>query len=93
MALVDRKRYGGWASVWNVDSESTPNKTYLVVLGVMFASCSCPDHLYRGRECKHIMRVRAFENDVAVAVAEENPDLTGPIVEAFKAGVEVGKSL
>ena len=43
---------------WIVSSESTPNKTYEVVrVGDRFA-CSCPNHIYRGRQCKHIRKIK-----------------------------------
>ena len=45
---------------WVVPSESTPNKQYEVVrVGDLFA-CSCPDAVYRDRECKHIRKIKAM---------------------------------
>jgi len=40
------------ASQWNSD------KSYIVDLAKR--DCSCPDHLYRGGDCKHILAVKAF---------------------------------
>ena len=45
---------------WVVQSETTPSKQYEVVrVGDLFA-CSCPNHIYRNRQCKHILKIKAM---------------------------------
>jgi uncharacterized Zn finger protein len=38
-----------------VQSQSDPDTSYTV--DVQEASCTCPDHVYRGTTCKHLGRV------------------------------------
>ena len=59
-----------------VPSETVPNLTYLVGIDVMtdLYTCTCPDHTYRHRDCKHIRRVQARSRmgaDRALATARE----------------------
>ena len=43
---------------WFVQSESNPDKQYEVVrIGDKFV-CSCPDAMYRDRECKHCRMIK-----------------------------------
>ncbi len=58
--------YTSTAVVWYVPSDSTPGLTYSVtsrpgicpcgqkVEGIYH--CSCPDHIHRARDCKHVKR-------------------------------------
>lgn len=44
---------------WIVPSQSDPKRNYVVILNDDGSwSCECPDHKYRGRECKHIYAVK-----------------------------------
>jgi uncharacterized Zn finger protein len=50
---------GGTAEV---QSQSDPDKTYLVdidLADVTASSCECPDHVYRGTTCKHLLAAAA----------------------------------
>jgi hypothetical protein len=42
-------------------NRTTPNLTYLVGIDAQtdLYTCTCPDHIYRHRDCKHIKRVQA----------------------------------
>ena len=43
---------------WLVQSVSDPNKTYEIMkVGDRFV-CSCPDAMYRDRECKHCRMIK-----------------------------------
>ena len=39
--------------------EKSDGTVYSVHAGQDFATCSCPDAMYRARECKHVVLVRA----------------------------------
>ena len=46
-------------NTWVVPSETTDNKFYEITkVGDRFV-CSCPDCLYRERNCKHILKLKA----------------------------------
>ena len=46
-------------NTWTVPSETTDNKFYEITkVGDRFV-CSCPDCLYRERNCKHILKLKA----------------------------------
>jgi len=48
-----------YADQWNVGSHSDPSKFYTVSATVDGAfECSCPQWIYRRRECKHIQEVK-----------------------------------
>lgn len=53
---------------YRVESESEKGVVYDVVIrdGVYF--CTCPDFLYRLRECKHIKAVKAFRDGYEKAI-------------------------
>ncbi len=42
---------------WVIPSESETGKTYTVTKDVDAYSCSCPNWIYRRRQCKHILNV------------------------------------
>ncbi|MEM2747323.1 MAG: SWIM zinc finger family protein [Candidatus Caldarchaeum sp.] len=46
---------------WTVPSQSNPSVKYTVVFDGERFSCSCPDFMYRGRECKHVYAVKLSE--------------------------------
>ena len=46
-------------NTWKVPSETTDNTFYEITrVGDRFV-CSCPDCLYRERDCKHILKLKA----------------------------------
>lgn len=42
-----------------IDSHTTEGVTYEVRLTATGGTCTCPDHLHRQRECRHIQQARA----------------------------------
>ena len=45
-------------NTWTVPSETIDNTFYEITkVGDRFV-CSCPDHLYRNRVCKHILKIK-----------------------------------
>lgn len=42
-------------------SHTHKRKSYMVVRTGTQYRCSCPDHIFRGRECKHIVEFKAAE--------------------------------
>jgi len=45
---------------WNIKSDREIGKTYIVKLNVDGTwACNCPDHMYRDRDCKHILRAQS----------------------------------
>ncbi|MEM2922240.1 MAG: hypothetical protein QXF26_08000 [Candidatus Bathyarchaeia archaeon] len=69
MTVTRKPRLGSWpiygskekkyADQWNVGSHSDPSKFYTVSLTVDGDyECSCPQWIYRRRECKHIQEVK-----------------------------------
>lgn len=43
--------------IWFVPSQSSPTKTYQVMLRLDKSTCTCPDFVERGIKCKHIFSV------------------------------------
>ena len=81
--------YPKTAVVWYVPSDSTPGLTYAVTSrpGVCpcgqkvdgLYHCSCPDHIHRARDCKHVRR--ALHGHAPAAVVSV-PVRLRPITEA-----------
>lgn len=46
-------------STFYIDSFTTEGTTYEVTLTTQGGTCTCPDHIHRQRECRHIRQARA----------------------------------
>ena|SRR5690242_6745181 len=55
-----------------VPSASDPTRDYVVEQHPTHLSCTCKDHFYRGRRCKHIAAVVAHKQRVQLAVARQS---------------------
>ncbi len=51
--------------VYRVPSETTRDQWYTVDL--VAGTCTCPDHDFRDRRCKHIVEAEDYERDQAIA--------------------------
>jgi hypothetical protein len=49
---------GKETQTWEVPSERDPNTSYIVKRAGDKWSCSCPNFLFRGEECKHIKKIK-----------------------------------
>jgi len=74
---------------WIVPSQTDPRRNYVVMLNDDGSwSCDCPDHRYRGRECKHIYAVKLM---LGMAGAELAADAHGGLKpRALASSIEVG---
>lgn len=41
---------------WTAESDKGIHE-YLIAMNADFQYCTCPDHQYRGRVCKHMLRI------------------------------------
>jgi SWIM zinc finger len=55
-----------------VPSANDPTRYYVVEQHPTHLSCTCKDHFYRGRRCKHIAAVVAHKQRVQLAVARQS---------------------
>ena len=60
--LIEKKE----VQTWEVPSESDPNTIYIVKKTKEGWECSCPSFLFRGKECKHIKKVKGGEKNLEV---------------------------
>ncbi len=65
---------GEWR-VYRVPSESTRGRWYTVDL--VARTCTCPDHEFRDRRCKHIVEAEDYERDQAAACASARELVVG----------------
>ena len=80
--VLEAKIYSG---KWSVPSSSEPNKTYTVSLTEDGDwECSCPQWIYRRRECKHIQQVKNSPIGAIAKSAKKKGQLTfGDMVEGL----------
>ncbi|MEM3742813.1 MAG: helicase-related protein [Nitrososphaerota archaeon] len=65
---------------WSVPSETVQGREYVVrLLDDGRYTCTCPDHVYRRRECKHIRRIR-MEYEVEELELLESTIVKNPLV-------------
>lgn len=58
-AVVEIEEPTATPKFWNIPSESDIDKEYIVRLDTNgIWTCSCPDHMYRLKDCKHIMKAQ-----------------------------------
>ena len=62
------------ARQWLVRSERDPETLYTITIDphTLLFTCTCPDHTYRQRDCKHI-RVVQVEQGIRPRVPESQP--------------------
>ncbi len=63
---MEEPRFGAPSiNQWMIESESDPNKTYTVTKHSEFKwSCTCPHHIFRRAECKHIREAMRRQNRI-----------------------------
>ncbi len=73
--IASKKKIVEQNGAWIVPSQTNPNKTYKVILGLTKSTCTCEDFVGRGLGCKHQFAVeyvisRQVNQDGSVTITE-----------------------